>query len=216
MDKELNQAVINTVIFDLGGVLIDWNPRHLYRKLFNNDEQAMERFLTEVCSKEWNEQQDAGRSWDEAIQEAIVRHPTHERLIRAYREQWHEMIPHALDETVTILDGLRTTGIQVLALTNWSHDTFPIAVERFKFLEWFDGVLVSGTEGMKKPDLAIFALLISRYKLDPGKAVFIDDSEDNIAASKAAGLQGIHFKDAKQLRADLIQLGLPIRALSSP
>jgi 2-haloacid dehalogenase len=213
MEKKLNQAVVDTVIFDLGGVLIDWNPRHLYRKFFKTDEEAMEHFLTEVCSKEWNERQDAGRSWDEAIQEAILRHPMHEKLIRAYREQWHEMIPDALDDTVEILDELRMPGIRLLALTNWSHDTFPIAVERFKFLSWFDGVLVSGTEGMKKPDPAIFALLISRYKIDPSKAVFIDDSEDNIISGRAAGLHALHFKDAKRLRSDLSQLGLPIRAV---
>jgi 2-haloacid dehalogenase len=133
MKIQQKPPIVETVIFDLGGVLIDWNPRHLYRKLFKDDVEAMERFLMEVCSTEWNEKQDAGRSWDEAINEAILRHPTQEKLIKAYREQWHEMIPRALEKTVIILDELRTTGVKILALTNWSHDTFPIALERFKF-----------------------------------------------------------------------------------
>jgi len=125
--------IIDTVIFDLGGVLIDWNPRHLYRKLFGDDVDAMERFLREVCNTEWNEQQDAGRSWEDAVQEAIARHPSEATMIRAYHERWHEMIAGALDQTVAVLDELRAKGIRILALTNWSHETFPVAVERFPF-----------------------------------------------------------------------------------
>jgi 2-haloacid dehalogenase len=215
MEIQQKPLIIETVIFDLGGVLIDWNPRHLYRKLFKDDVEAMERFLMEVCSTEWNEKQDAGRSWDEAINEAILRHPTQEKLIKAYREKWHEMIPRALEKTVIILDELRTTGVKILALTNWSHDTFPIALERFKFLSWFDGVIVSGTEGLKKPDPAIFALLISRYKLDPSRAVFIDDSEKNVASAHAAGLLALRFTDSQKLRSDLINLGFPLKARSN-
>jgi 2-haloacid dehalogenase len=214
MDIQQKLPIVETVIFDLGGVLIDWNPRYLYRKLFKDDVEAMERFLVEVCTTEWNEKQDAGRSWEEAIDEAILRHPTQEKLIRAYRERWHEMIPYALEKTVKILDELRATGVKMLALTNWSHDTFPIALERFKFLSWFDGVIVSGTEGLKKPDPAIFALLISRYKLDPSRAVFIDDSEKNIAAAHAAGLLALQFIDSEKLRSDLINLGLSLKARS--
>ncbi len=169
------QPVIDTVIFDLGGVLIDWNPRHLYRKLFGDDVAAMERFLIEVCHTEWNEKQDAGRSWQDAVQEAIARHPAEEKLIRAYHERWHEMIAGALEGTVAVLDELRRKGIRILALTNWSHETFPVAVERFPFLRWFEGILVSGTEGLKKPDPAIFALMNTRYDINPARAVFIDD-----------------------------------------
>ena len=204
--------IIDTVIFDLGGVLIDWNPRHLYRKLFGDDVDAMERFLREVCNTEWNEQQDAGRSWEDAVQEAIARHPSEATMIRAYHERWHEMIAGALDQTVAVLDELRAKGIRILALTNWSHETFPVAVERFPFLQWFEGVLVSGTEGLKKPDPAIFALMIARYQIDPQRAVFIDDLQRNIDAAQAAGLHGIHFSGAQQLRTDLRKLGLPVNS----
>lgn len=202
--------IIDTVIFDLGGVLIDWNPRHLYRQLFGADVDAMERFLTEVCHTEWNEQQDAGRSWEDAIQEAIARHPADEKMIRAYHERWHEMIAGALDDTVAVLDELRGQKIRILALTNWSHQTFPVAVERFPFLRWFEGVLVSGTEGLKKPDPAIFALMLARYDINPERAVFIDDLKRNTDAAQAAGLHALHFSGAQQLRADLRKLGLPV------
>lgn len=210
------QPVIDTVIFDLGGVLIDWNPRYLFRKLFGADVVAMEHFLREVCNTEWNEQQDAGRSWADAVQEAIARHPSQELMIRAYHERWHEMIAGAFDDTVAVLDELRTKGIRILALTNWSHETFPVALARFPFLHWFEGVLVSGTEGVKKPDPAIFALMIARYGIQAQRAVFIDDLTRNTDAAQAAGLHGIHFTGAQQLRADLRAFGLPLNPDANP
>jgi len=201
---------INTVVFDLGNVLIRWNPRNLYRKLFVDDEQAMETFLSEVCSSDWNERQDAGRSWQEAIDEAIARHPTQEALIRAYRERWEEMLGGALEETVEILEQLHAKQVRLLALTNWSAETFPIALERFAFLNRFEGILVSGAEGIIKPAPQIFQLLKSRYQFEGHHAVFIDDHAPNIEGARREGFHALQFSNAGQLRKDLVALGLPL------
>jgi 2-haloacid dehalogenase len=201
---------IDTVIFDIGNVLIRWDPRNLYRKLFGDDTEAMERFLTEVCHPEWNERQDAGRTWQEAIDEAIGRHPEHEALIRAYRERWDEMLDGAILETVEVLKLLRDNGMRVLALTNWSRETFPMARERYDFLHWFEGILVSGEEGLVKPDPAIFRRLISRFDVDVSRAIFIDDSMRNVNGARQVGLEAIHFENADKLRRDLRALGLPV------
>ena len=201
---------INTVVFDLGNVLIRWNPRNLYRKLFGDDEQAMETFLSEVCSTDWNERQDAGRSWQEAIDEAIARHPRQEALIRAYRERWEEMLGGAMEETVEILEQLHAKQIRLLALTNWSAETFPIALERFAFLNRFEGILVSGAEGVIKPAPQIFQLLKSRYQFEGHHAVFIDDHAPNIEGARREGFHALQFSNAGQLRKDLAALGLPL------
>lgn len=201
---------IDTVVFDLGNVLIRWNPRNLYRKLFGDDVQGMETFLSEVCSTDWNERQDAGRSWQEATDEAIARHPHHESLIRAYRERWEEMLGGALEDSVLILEELHAKGIRLLALTNWSAETFPIALERFAFLGKFEGILVSGAEGIIKPAPAIFQLLKSRYDFDGHHAVFIDDHAPNIAGARGEGFNALQFTSAEQLRKELIALGLPL------
>lgn len=201
---------VHTVVFDLGNVLIHWNPRALYKKIFADDEAAMEHFLAEVCNAEWNERQDCGRSWEDGIALAVQQHPAHEANIRAYYERWEEMIPGAIEETVEILAQLRALGVRLLALTNWSHETFPIALKRFAFLAWFEGIVVSGHERLVKPDPAIFKLLIDRYRLDPTSTVFIDDSIRNVEASMAEGLHGIHFQNAADLRLQLQALGLPL------
>jgi 2-haloacid dehalogenase len=202
---------IHTVIFDLGNVLIDWNPRYLFRKLFGNDIAAMERFLSEVCHTEWNERQDAGRSWDDAVAEAISRHPDHEEFIRAYRRRWSEMLGGPIAESVEILRELRDCGTRLLALTNWSHETFPVALERFEFLGWFEDILVSGREKLIKPDPAIFRLLIERFDIEASRAVFIDDSIRNVEGARGVGLRALHFTNPGQLRADLRSLGVPLQ-----
>src|SRR5512138_134268 len=201
---------IDTVIFDLGNVLIRWDPRNLYRKLFGDDTDAMERFLAEVCHPEWNERQDAGRTWQEAIDEAIARHPQHEALIRAYRLRWDEMLDGPIIETVAVLRQLRDSGTRLFALTNWSRETFPVSLERYEFLHWFEGILVSGEEGLIKPDPAIFRRLISRFDVDISRAIFIDDSPRNVDGAQRVGLQAIHFENADKLRSDLRTLGLPV------
>jgi 2-haloacid dehalogenase len=202
--------MISTVVFDLGGVLIDWNPRHLYRKIFGADEAGMEAFLSEVCNAEWNEWQDAGRSWAEAIETTVARHPAHESSIRAYHARWPEMLAGPIHGTVAILEELRARGIRLLALTNWSTETFPIAQARYEFLEYFEGILVSGHERLAKPDPAIFRLLIQRYAVNLAATVFIDDSPRNVAASNLLGLKALHFTSPAQLRRDLHALGLPL------
>jgi 2-haloacid dehalogenase len=204
---------VDTVVFDLGGVLVDWNPRHLYRKIFVGDEPAMEAFLADVCNTAWNEKQDRGRPWAEAVAEAIALHPAHASSIRAYRERWDEMLNGALEETVQVLDELHRGGVRLLALTNWSAETFHVAQERFGFLAKFEGVLVSGQEGLMKPEPEIFQLLIRRYGLTPSRTLFIDDVSKNVDAATEQGLRAVQFIGAQQLRNDLKQFGLPVTAL---
>jgi len=198
----------HAVIFDLGGVLIDWDPRYLYRRLFNGDEVAMEHFLANVCTPDWNRQQDAGRPFAEAEAEAAARHPDKLDLIQAWARNFHEMIPRAIDGTVAILDELRQRGVPLYALTNWSAETFAPQQARFEFLAWFDGIVVSGREKLIKPDPRIFLLLLDRYAIDPKRAVFIDDVPANAAAAAALGMRGIHFTGPDALRRELATLSL--------
>lgn len=199
---------IDTIVFDLGGVLIDWNPRHLYRQLFGTDVAGMERFLAEVCTQAWNEKQDAGRSWEEAIAEATASHPKDTALIKAYHERWEDMLAGPIVDSVAVLDELRGSGIRLYALTNWSQHTFPVALARYPFLHWFEDIVVSGREGLIKPDPAIFKLLLSRFGLEASRSVFIDDAPKNIEAAAQLGYHAIQFCNARQLRRDLAVLGL--------
>ena len=198
---------ITAVVFDLGGVLIDWDPRYLYRELIE-DEAEMEHFLATVTTPEWNRAQDAGRPWAEAVEELARRHPERRDLITAYWERWHETLGDALEQTVEVLDELRGTSVRLFALTNWSGETFPVARPRFPFLEWFEGIVVSGDERLIKPDPRIFEVLIGRYGLDPATTLFIDDQPDNVAAARDLGFIAIPFVEATTLRADLARLGL--------
>jgi 2-haloacid dehalogenase len=193
---------VRAVVFDLGGVLIDWDPRYLYRKLLD-DEAAVEEFLATVCTPEWNAEQDRGRPFAEGVAELVERHPVHAAAITAFHERWPEMLGGAVDGTVEVLAELRAAGVPVYALTNWSAETFGVARERFEFLEWFDGVLVSGEERMIKPDPAIFRLLLDRYGLDPQATFYVDDSEPNVAAADRLGFDAVRFTSPAQLRRDL-------------
>ena len=195
------------VVFDLGGVLIDWNPRYLYRKLFD-DEAAMEAFLADVVSPEWNGQQDSGRTWAEAVEVLSREHPEQRDLIAAYWHRWQETLGDAIAPTVAILEELRGAGIRLYALSNWSAETFPVARPRYPFLDWFDGIVISGEERVAKPDPAIFRHLLDRYGLDPATTVFIDDSEANVRAAAAEGIVSLRFVDATTLRNDLRRLRL--------
>jgi 2-haloacid dehalogenase len=195
-------------VFDLGGVLIDWDPRHLYRRLFDGDEAAMEDFLATVCTPEWNRCQDAGRSFAEAEAEAIARHPDKRELITAWLRHFDEMVPGAIEGTVAVLARLRARGVPLYALSNWSAETFGLSRSRFPFLDWFRGVVVSGEERVLKPDPRIFALLLERYGIDPRRAVFIDDSPANTAAAEAIGMHAIRFVSPAQLTQELQALGL--------
>jgi 2-haloacid dehalogenase len=198
----------SVVIFDLGGVLIDWNPRYLYRKLFNGDDAAMEHFLATVCTPAWNERQDAGRSFAEAARELVLRHPDKVELIEAFSRRFGEMIPGAIDGSVEIAAELKHRGVPLYAITNWSAETFPPQRERFEFLSWFEDIVVSGREGIIKPDPRIFRILLERNRLAPDSAVFIDDVAKNAAAAAALGIHPIHFRSAGQLRRELEALEL--------
>jgi 2-haloacid dehalogenase len=196
------------VVFDIGGVLLRWDPRHLYRKLFPGDERAMEDFLANVCTVEWNERQDAGRTFAEAHAELLPRHADQAHLIEAFGRRFDEMIAGPVEGTVDILAELRSVGVPRYALTNWSAETFPPARRRFDFLSWFDGIVVSGDEGVIKPDPRIFRILLDRYRIEPDEAVFIDDNPGNAAAAAALGIHGIHFRSPELLRRELEALGL--------
>jgi 2-haloacid dehalogenase len=202
----MHAAAVDAVVFDLGGVLIDWNPRHLYRKLFE-DEAKMERFLSEVCSPVWNVTLDAGMSFDEGIAELLRRHPDESHLIRAWKERWEEMLGGAIEGAVALLDELHAAGMPLYALTNWSAETFPIGRRHFPFLERFRDIVVSGQEKIVKPDPRIFELLVRRTGVAPERTVFIDDGERNVAAAARLGFRAVRFTDPESLRASLTALG---------
>ena len=202
---------IDTIIFDLGGVLIDWNPRYVYRKIFNTEEEV-EWFLENVTTPEWNENQDAGYPLHRATEELIAKHPEWEPEIKAYYGRWLEMLGDAIHETVEILQLLKKTGrYKLYALTNWSGETFPHALNRFEFFKLFDGVVVSGDEKMRKPSAEFYKILLDRYKLDPAETIFIDDSLRNVKGAEAVGIAGIHFHNPKQLKEELKNFGIEVR-----
>jgi len=200
---------ITTIIFDLGGVLIDWSPEYVYLKEFRGDREYMDWFLNHVCAWEWNLNQDAGYSLAKATKERVALFPEYEKYIRMYYGRWEEMLGYAHEDTLNILKQLvDNPNYRVLALTNWSGETFPIALKKFSWLQWFEGILVSGDEGMRKPHREIYDLMLSRYNIEASQAVFIDDSFKNIEGCKIAGITGIHFKDAKTLEIQLRSLGI--------
>jgi 2-haloacid dehalogenase len=198
----------DAVVFDFGGVLIDWDPRHLYRKLFAGDEAAMEHFLATVCTHEWNRGQDAGRSFAEGARLLKAEHPDKTELIDAYHTRFDEMLAGPIAGSVEILAELRDRGTPLYGLTNWSAETYPAALERFAFLHWFRAILVSGEVGLIKPDPRIFALMIERFEIAAQQAVYIDDVETNVAAAASLGIHAIHFTTPTILREELVGLGL--------
>lgn len=208
----VTRSRVGAVVFDLGGVLIDWNPRHLYRRLFD-DVAAMEDFLSHVCTVAWNRQHDLGRPFDETVAELAVLFPEHAELIRAFRDRWSEMVAGDIGETVDVLAELRGASVPLYALTNWSAETFPSMRRRFPFLNWFQGVVISGEVGIAKPDVRIFHLLCERYGLEAERLLFVDDSPANVAAARQAGLQGALYTGAGALRSQLLRLGVLPRPL---
>ena len=199
---------IETIIFDLGNVLIKWDPKRVYRTIFKTDAQ-IDKFLAEICTMEWNEQQDAGRPIAEANRILIEKYPLYQPEIEAYYGRWTEMLGGEISGTVDVLEELKTSRkYRLYALTNWSAETFPEALKRYEFLQYFKEILVSGKEGMKKPSAEIYQLALSRFGIDPATAIFIDDSAKNVAGAEAVGIQSIHFKSAEQLRQDLTKLGV--------
>jgi 2-haloacid dehalogenase len=204
-----SSRAVDTVVFDIGGVLLDWDPRHLYRKLIDDLGQLAD-FLDRICTTEWHHAHDLGVPILESCRELAREHPGNAELIMAWAERGEEMIAGQIDGTVEVLAELSQAGVRCLALSNMEAETFPLRRERFAFMRSFDGCVISGIEGVAKPDPAIIKLLLTRYQLDPARTVLIDDKPDNIAMAKQAGLEAIRFADPGQLRGDLRALGLPV------
>jgi len=195
------------VIFDLGGVLIDWDPRYLFRTLLR-DRDEVEAFLEEISFAAWNAELDAGAPFGAAVDRLAARHPDRAALIRAFRDRWPETVGGEVPGTVEVLRELRAAGIRLFALSNWSAETFPAVLERFEFLRWFEGIVISGQVGAIKPAIRPYIYLLERHGIQPSAAVFIDDAPENVAAASRLGLLGIRFGDAASLRSSLVELGL--------
>ena len=200
---------IDTIIFDLGGVLIDWNPEYVYREVFNGDQQKIDWFLNTICTHEWNVEQDAGRSIQKATELLVAQYPEYEEWIRIFYDRWEDMLGGTILETVTLLNKLKqANNHRLYALTNWSAETFPVALQRYEFLQHFEGILVSGEEKTVKPFPKIYEILLERYQINPLLSVFIDDNLENVEVAKKFGIKGIHFKSTQQLREELTNLGV--------
>ncbi len=195
--------MINTIIFDLGGVLIDWNPEYVFRQVIP-DEAKRRYFFENICTHDWNVEQDAGRPLTAATELLVSQFPDWEAEIRDYYGRWEEMLGGPIHDTVDLLRELRDGGRhRLLALTNWSNETFPVALSRYDFLHWFEGIVVSGDEKTRKPFPDIYRILLDRFAVEPARAVFIDDSLKNVQGAEAMGINGIHFTGADSLRESL-------------
>jgi 2-haloacid dehalogenase len=198
---------IRAVVFDLGGVLLDWDPRHLYRKMFD-DEAEMERFLSEVCTMEWHHAHDLGIPPEETSPPLIAEHPEHAERIWAWTQRTEEMVGGPIEGSVEVLRSLKAAGVPCYALTNMETWTYPVRRERFAFLRCFDGTVVSGFEGVAKPDVRIFELLLDRFDLNAATTVMVDDSAQNVAAARSVGMPAIEFESPDQLRRCFQEAGL--------
>jgi 2-haloacid dehalogenase len=207
--RPVPSPAVDAVVFDLGGVLLDWDPRHLYRKLIDDPDRLAD-FLDRICTGEWHMAHDLGVPTLESCQELAREHPQHADLIMAWAERGEEMIAGQIDGTVEVLADLRRAGVPCFALSNMEAETFPLRRDRFTFMRDFDGWVISGLEGIAKPDPAIFALLLSRHGLDPARTAFIDDNPGNVAAARQLGVKAIRFADPGQVRGELRALGLPV------
>jgi 2-haloacid dehalogenase len=202
---------ITTIIFDLGNVLVDWNPMHVYRDYFDSEEKR-NYFFENICTAEWNEMQDEGRSIVEATQELVKKHPDWEQPIRDYYGRWTEMLKGPIPGTVEIFRQLKDSGkYKIYALTNWQAGLFDIALVRYNFLHWFDGRVVSGVEKMRKPFPQFYQRLLDRYNVSPVEALFIDDSLRNVKGAEAVGIKGIHFTSPEQLKDELRKRGIEVK-----
>ena len=202
---------IDNIIFDLGGVLIDWNPEYVYLDVFNGDRQKMKWFFDNICTGDWNENQDAGYPMAKATEERVALFPEHEKLIRMFYGRWDDMLGDSIPETVKILHNLiKSSNYKVVALTNWSHETFPKALKKFDFLQWFEGIVVSGEEKTRKPFEDIYQITLNRFGLEPEHSIFIDDNLRNIEAANSIGINGIQYKSPEHLVRQLKQYNIHI------
>lgn len=206
---------MKAVVFDIGNVLLRWDPRNLYRKIFSEETQ-MEWFLAHVCDGPWNEEQDRGRSWGEAVLERCALFPDWHHHIRAYDERWLEMLAGEISDNVRVLRGLRQAGERTYAITNFSREKFALAKLHYDFLELFDGIVVSGEEGLLKPDLRIFQRFLERYGVNAEECIFIDDNSNNVAAACSIGMSGIHYQESLDLVRALAERGVMVEATQSP
>jgi 2-haloacid dehalogenase len=200
---------VDSVVFDLGGVLLDWDPRHLYRQLFT-DPDEMADFLATICTSDWHRAHDLGVDTRESCQLLAREHPGHADMIMAWAERGEEMLAGQIEGTVAILAELREAGTPCFALSNMEPDTYVIRRDRFTFMRWFDGCVISGIEGVAKPDRQIFEILLERHELDPRRTAFVDDSPRNVAAARDLGIEALRFVSPDGLRHDLRGLGLGV------
>lgn len=194
--------MIKNIIFDFGGVLLDWNPRYLYKSYFNNDEE-MEHFLADICNGEWNIKQDAGRPFAEAVKELQAKFPEYAEAIQMYDDDWEKMLKCELPESIDLLKELKFMGYGIYGLTNWSAEKIGYAFANYSFFSLFDGIVVSGVEKVVKPDRKIYEILLERYSLKPGECVFIDDNQDNVDMAKVLGINAISFDNIGNVKEHL-------------
>jgi 2-haloacid dehalogenase len=199
---------VKAIIYDLGAVLIDWNPEYLFKKIIH-DAEKRKYFFENICTAEWNEEQDGGRPLKEATDLLVSQHPEWKEKIEAYYGRWEEMLGGAIPDSVQVFKELKEKNqYKFYALTNWSAELFPIALERYDFLHWFDGRVVSGEEKTRKPFREFYQRLLDRYALQPEETLFIDDNLRNVKAAESMGIPSIHFKGADDLRRELQKLDI--------
>jgi len=201
---------IKTIIFDLGGVLVDWNPEYVFLKEFKGDRVKMNWFFDNICTSSWNEEQDGGKLMKDATEERIKLFPDYERLIKMFYGRWEEMLKDEISGTVEILYKLKNKNYRLIALTNWSAETFPVAIRKYKFLELFEGIVVSGEIKMLKPLKEIYNYTLNKYNLDPKQCIFIDDRLNNVEGAIKCGIKAIQFESPKKLIIDLKKLKVEI------
>lgn len=193
---------MKTIVFDFGGVLVDWNPRHLYRKIFSSEEE-MEGFLAQVCNGEWNAKQDAGRPFAQAVAELQKQYPQYTEQIAAYFDRWGEMLGGEIPGMADLVRMLKRKGYKLYGLTNWSVETFPLARAKYSVFDMLDGMVVSGEEHIIKPDPEIYKRLLTRFQLRAPDCLFIDDSPANVAAARQLGFDAVRFESAAALEREL-------------
>jgi 2-haloacid dehalogenase len=211
IDRQVKKPIhmsVQAIIFDFGNVLVDWDPRYLYRKIFNGDDEEVERFLEEVGFFEWNLKSDAGRPFHLGIKELCEHFPHRCEDIWAYENRFEESISGPIWQTVSILKELKQAGYRLYGLSNWSMETFNPVRDTYEFFGWFDDIVLSGEVGLLKPDPAIFRLTLERIGLPASECLLIDDSAPNIWAAQELGFQTIRFESADRLRGELKQIGI--------
>lgn len=211
MALQTKMPVVKGVVFDLGGVVIDWNPLHLYRKIFAGDEARARHFLDNVCTPAWNEQQDAGRDLHQATAERVALFPEWEREIRAYYGRWIEMIGGPVPGTAELMAEIKQAGLGLYALSNWHAETFSRVRHTFRELDLFDHIVISGEYGCIKPQGCFYQVGLDCFGIPAENLVFVDDNPRNVEGAAEAGLAALVFENAEKLRSELIALGVPVK-----